>query len=87
MQGEYRPAFDIFHRFVDDSYCIPHRLTEVSMATDTIRKRGVPGTLLLGRSAVLQPRHVTVFTANFMSPPTVGVAIEMARVCPPDTKR
>jgi hypothetical protein len=29
--------------------------------------------------------HVTVFTANFMSPPTVGVAIWMLLVWPPET--
>jgi hypothetical protein len=39
------------------------------------RKRYAPLTLLFARSGVLHPKHVTVFTANFMSPPTVGVAI------------
>ena len=29
---------------------------------------------------VLHPRHVTVFTANFIKPPTVGVAIWILRV-------
>lgn len=37
-------------------------------------------TLLFGRRAVLHPRQVTVLTANFMSPPTVGVAIAIERV-------
>ena len=34
-----------------------------------------PGTLFVGFNAVLHPRQVLVFTANFISPPTVGVAI------------
>ena len=49
------------------------------------RKRYAPLTLLFARSGVLHPKHVTVFTANFMSPPTVGVAIWMVLVCSPDT--
>jgi hypothetical protein len=39
------------------------------------RKRYALLTLLFSRRGVLRPKHVTVFTANFMSPPTVGVAI------------
>ena len=34
---------------------------------------------------VLQPKQVTVFTANFIKPPTVGVAIWIVRVWSPDT--
>jgi hypothetical protein len=34
-------------------------------------------------SGVLQPRHVTVRTANFMRPPIVGVAMLIVRVCSP----
>lgn len=47
--------------------------------------QGVLGTLLFARSAVLQPRQVTVLTANFMRPPTVGVAICIDLVWSPDT--
>ena len=39
-----------------------------------------PLTLLLARKGVLQPRQVVVLTVNFISPPTVGVAIWMVRV-------
>ena len=39
-----------------------------------------PLILLLDLSGVLHPRHVAVFTANFISPPTVGVAIWIVRV-------
>jgi hypothetical protein len=49
------------------------------------RKRYAPLTLLFARSGVLHPKHVTVFTANFISPPTVGVAIWIVLVCSPDT--
>ena len=45
----------------------------------------MPLTLLLARRGVLQPRQVTVFTANLIRPPTVGVAIWIARVWSPDT--
>jgi hypothetical protein len=31
----------------------------------------------------LQPRQISVLTVNFISPPTVGVIIEIARVCSP----
>ena len=44
-------------------------------------------TLLFVRRGVLHPIHVTVFTANFIRPPTLGVAICMALVCPPDTTK
>jgi hypothetical protein len=36
--------------------------------------------LLVGFNGVLHPKQVAVFTANFMSPPTVGVAIWIVRV-------
>jgi len=36
--------------------------------------------LLKPRSGVLQPMQVTVFTANFINPPIVGVAICIVRV-------
>lgn len=42
-------------------------------------------TLLVARRGVLHPKQVMVFTANFMSPPTVGVAICIVRVWSPDT--
>ena len=60
---------------------------EANMTSCSIRgrKRYAPLTLLFARSGVLHPKHVTVFTANFMSPPTVGVAIWMVLVCSPDT--
>lgn len=60
---------------------------ETSMTSCSIRgtKGYAPPTLLFARSGVLHPKHVTVFTANFMSPPTVGVAIWMVLVCSPDT--
>ena len=41
--------------------------------------------LLEPRSGVLQPMHVTVLTANFISPPIVGVAICIVRVWSPAT--
>lgn len=41
---------------------------------------GVPGL-----SGVLHPRQVTVLTANFMRPPTVGATIETVRVWSPAT--
>lgn len=44
-------------------------------AYQTNKVTSLLGTLLLGFSCVLQPMHVTVFTANFIRPPTVGVAI------------
>lgn len=34
----------------------------------------------LAFSGVLHPRQVTVLTANFMSPPTVGATIDTVRV-------
>jgi hypothetical protein len=46
-----------------------------------------PATLLLDRRGVLQLRHVTVLTANFINPPTVGVAIWIVLVWSPDTTR
>jgi hypothetical protein len=36
--------------------------------------------LLLLFSGVLQPKQVTVLTANFISPPIVGVAMLIVRV-------
>jgi hypothetical protein len=50
-----------------------------------IRKPGLLLTLLAARKGVLHPKQVIVFTANFMSPPTVGVAICIVRVWSPDT--
>ena len=50
-----------------------------------IRKRDLLLTLLVARRGVLHPKQVMVFTANFMSPPTVGVAICIVRVWSPDT--
>jgi len=50
-----------------------------------IRKRDLHLTLLVARRGVLHPKQVIVFTANFMSPPTVGVAICIVRVWSPDT--
>lgn len=44
-----------------------------------------PGTLFVGFSPVLHPKQVLVFTANFISPPTVGVAIWIVLVWSPDT--
>lgn len=41
--------------------------------------------LLVGFRGVLHPKQVAVFTANFISPPTVGVAIWIARVWSPLT--
>lgn len=41
--------------------------------------------LLVGLRGVLHPRHVAVFTANFIRPPTEGVAICIVRVWSPDT--
>ena len=38
---------------------------------------------LEGASGVLQPIHSCVFLANFMSPPIVGAATAMERVCAP----
>ena len=49
------------------------------------RKQYALLTLLFARRGVLHPKHVTVFTANFMSPPTVGVAIWIVLVCSPET--
>ena len=48
---------------------------EVDLVLYGRHKRYALLTLLFARRGVLQPKHVTVFTANFMSPPTVGVAI------------
>ena len=50
-----------------------------------IRDRHSPGTLFVGFITVLQPKQVLVFTANFISPPTVGVAICIVLVWSPDT--
>ena len=36
-----------------------------------------------GASGVLQPMHSCVFFANFMSPPIVGAATAIERVCAP----
>ena len=75
-------------------YSSPNRgrqLLHTAPSTTFMRRGGCDGIdyalliLLLARKGVLQPMHVTVFTANFMSPPTVGVAIWMLLVWPPDT--
>jgi len=42
-------------------------------------------TPLLLFKGVLQPKQVTVFIANFIKPPIVGVAIWIVRVCSPAT--
>jgi hypothetical protein len=44
-------------------------------------------TLFVDLSTVLHPRHVVVLTANFIRPPTVGVAICIVLVCSPETAR
>jgi len=44
-----------------------------------------PGTLFVDFNAVLHPKQVLVFTANFINPPTVGVAICIVLVWSPDT--
>jgi len=47
--------------------------------------RHSPGTLFVDFNAVLHPKQVLVFTANFINPPTVGVAICIVLVWSPDT--
>lgn len=42
-------------------------------------------TLLFARKGVLHPKQVTVLTANFIKPPTVGVAICIVLVWSPET--
>ena len=50
-----------------------------------VRGKDSPGTLFVGFNAVLHPKQVLVFTANFINPPTVGVAICIVLVWSPDT--
>jgi len=49
------------------------------------RERERDGLGVPGLSGVLHPRQVTVLTANFMRPPTVGATIETVRVWSPAT--
>lgn len=50
----------------------------------TTREEASDAPLLAVFNGVLHPKHVTVLTANFISPPIVGVAIEIVRVCSPE---
>lgn len=71
---------------VADSCCtLRHLRTQFVRRKKNIEREYLLLILLFALNGVLQPIHVTVFTANFMSPPTVGVAIWMLLVCPPDT--
>ena len=72
-------AFDTTRRGVVDNCCRqPHLWYLRGMAN----KMGVRLLLrlLFGVRGVLHPRQVAVFTVNFISPPTVGVAIWIDRV-------
>ena len=74
-----RFAFDTTRRGVVDNCCRRPHLWYLRGVTN---KMGVCLLLrlLVGLRGVLHPRHVAVFTVNFIRPPTVGVAIWIARV-------
>ena len=60
-----------------DNYCKPLRLEVIILEATNgmIIYENEPLILFVDFKVVLQPRHVTVLTANFIRPPTVGVAI------------
>jgi len=64
----------------------PLHLQSVSICSEVQRNKDILLMLLFAFNGVLQPKQVTVFTANFIRPPTVGVAIEIVRVWSPDTR-
>lgn len=66
----------------DDNYYIRLHLQAKSQAPNPRNGKNSlsPLMLLFARRGVLHPRHVTVFTANFIRPPTDGVAIWIVRV-------
>jgi hypothetical protein len=72
---------------VDGSYGTLHHLVKTVHMRAHLRSRRnyTLLTLLFALRGVLHPMHVTVLTANFIKPPTVGVAICILLVCPPDT--
>jgi hypothetical protein len=77
LYGINMPVFGAAPQSSGDSCYKQHRLCEDLSETrrESEHKGILPGTLLFVLSGVLHPRQVDCFTANFISPPTVGVAI------------